>query len=72
MPKKDDEHEELEVEITIVDKDFKRLESGQKLILGILGALTLSETPIVISLQRLRSKKRKNETTEWTESSSGQ
>jgi hypothetical protein len=69
MPKKDDEHEELEVEITIVDKDFKRLESGQKLTLG---ALTLSETPIIISLRRLRSKKRKNETTEETESSSGQ
>jgi len=34
MPKRDDEHEEPEVEITIVDKDFKRLESGQKLILG--------------------------------------
>ena len=69
MPKKDDKHEELEVEITIVDKDFKRLERGQKLILG---ALTLSETPIIISLRRLRSKKRKNETTEGTESSSGQ
>ena len=69
MPKKDDKHEELEVEITIVDKDFKRLESGQKLTLG---ALTLSETPIIISLRRLRSKKRKNETTEETESSSGQ
>jgi hypothetical protein len=69
MPKKDDKHEELEVEITIVDKDFKRLESGQKLILG---ALTLSETPIVISLRRLRSKKRKNETTEGMESPSEQ
>jgi hypothetical protein len=69
MPKKDDEHEELEVEITIVDKDFKRLESGQKLTLG---ALTLSETPIIISLRRLRFKKRKTETTEETESSSGQ
>jgi hypothetical protein len=70
MPKKDDKHEELEVEITIVDKDFKRLESGQKLTLG---ALTLSETPIIISLRRLRSKKkRKNETTEGTESTSEQ
>jgi hypothetical protein len=69
MAKRDGEHEELEVEITIVDKDFKRLESGQKLTLG---ALTLSETPIIISLRRLRSKKRKNETTEETESSSGQ
>jgi hypothetical protein len=60
MPK--GEHEELEVEITIVDKDFKRLESGQKLTLG---ALTLSETPIIISLRRVRSKKkRKNEGTE--------
>jgi hypothetical protein len=60
MAKRDDEHEELEVEITIVDEDFKRLESGQKLILG---ALTLSETPIVISLRRVSSKKKsKNQT----------
>jgi len=64
MPK--GEHEELEVEITIVDEDFKRLESGKKLTLG---ALTLSETPIIISLRRLKSKKPKNEKMKSTGSS---
>jgi len=59
MSKRHGEHEELEVEITIVDEDFKRLESGQKLILG---TLALSETPIIISLRRVSKKKGKNQT----------
>jgi hypothetical protein len=58
MPKKG-EHEELELEITIGDKDFKRLESGEKMILG---TLALSETPINITLRRVSKKKSKNQT----------